>query len=477
MQSLRGWNDTRRETHRVGRVSSVSAKDAEFCAGCGDLSPKRRKNGWRTIFWIAAAVLLLAMMSSPAFAARYYVKTDGNDAAEGTSWTVALLTLTKAADRSASGDEVCVAQGTYKEAKEVTIISNVSFYGGFAGNETDLYQRNISAHPTVIDGEDSRRCVINSGVLDGFHVTGGKSDIGGGIYNDGTVTNCTVYQNIAIGSFSYGGGIYNDGTVTNCALYQNTAFSVGGGIYNYGGVTNCTVYQNSAVNGGGIYNYDTVESCTVYQNNAYYGGGIYNYGGVTNCTVYQNSATGTYSYGGGGIYNDHGIVINCTVYQNSAKSNGGGIYNHFYNTVTNCISWGNQADDIYGSSELVRFSCFREGTSGEGNIASDPMFINTLGDISTWDFRLKPGSPCIDAGTSQYVPETDILGAPRPQGAGFDMGAYEWVHPFGPQRLLDVLLGREVLEPWGKSPGDANGDGKVDVADYISLMEPAEATH
>ena len=433
MQSRRGWNHARRETSRVGRVSSVSAKDAEFCAGCGDLSPKRRKNGWRTIFWIAAAVLLLAMMSSSAFAARYYVKTDGNDAAEGTSWTVALLTLTKAADRAASGDEVCVAQGTYKEAKEVTIISNVSFYGGFAGNETDLYQRNISAHPTVIDGEDSRRCVINSGVLDGFHVTGGKSDIGGGIYNDGTVTNCTVYQNIAIGSFSYGGGIYNDGTVTNCALYQNTAFSVGGGIYNYGG--------------------------------------------VTNCTVYQNSATGTYSYGGGGIYNDHGIVINCTVYQNSAKSNGGGIYNHFYNTVTNCISWGNQADDIYGSSELVRFSCFREGTSGEGNIASDPMFINTLGDISTWDFRLKPGSPCIDAGTSQYVPETDILGAPRPQGAGFDMGAYEWVHPFGPQRLLDVLLGREVLEPWGKSPGDANGDGKVDVADYISLMEPAEATH
>ena len=41
------------------------------------------------------------------------------------------------------------------------------------------------------------------------------------------------------------------------------------------------------------------------------------------------------------------------------------------------------------------------------------------------DFRLKPGSPAIDAGSPELGPETDIAGTPRPEGAAVDLGAYE----------------------------------------------------
>jgi len=213
-----------------------------------------------------------------------YVSKSGNDANNGLSWGAALKTISAALNKIPDSDDlyqIWVAEGTYAEGKTLINPPRVALYGGFAGTESELSERNISAHPTIIDGEGALRCVKNSGVLDGFHITRGKSDYGGGIYNYGTVTDCTVFNNSA----KYGGGIYNYGTVTDCTVYGNSARNNGGGIYNSGTVTSCTVYGNSAGSGGGIYNY---------------------FGTVTNCTVYGNST----KYGGGGIYNYYGTVTN-----------------------------------------------------------------------------------------------------------------------------------------------------------------------
>jgi hypothetical protein len=51
----------------------------------------------------------------------------------------------------------------------------------------------------------------------------------------------------------------------------------------------------------------------------------------------------------------------------------------------------------------------------------DPQFISA----ASADYRLAPDSPCIDAGAALPDVTTDFDGTSRPQGAGYDMGAYE----------------------------------------------------
>ncbi|NLV44216.1 MAG: hypothetical protein GXY07_06930, partial [Candidatus Hydrogenedentes bacterium] len=70
----------------------------------------------------------------------------------------------------------------------------------------------------------------------------------------------------------------------------------------------------------------------------------------------------------------------------------------------------------------MSFSCVDGGFAGEGNIDDDPLFE----DPENGELWLQAGSPCIDTGTATYAPDQDIRGIHRPQGAGFDMGAYEY---------------------------------------------------
>lgn len=48
-------------------------------------------------------------------------------------------------------------------------------------------------------------------------------------------------------------------------------------------------------------------------------------------------------------------------------------------------------------------------------------------DFGHFDLRLKEGSPAIDIGTSELAPKTDIRGVERPQGASYDIGAFEYI--------------------------------------------------
>ncbi|MCD4833209.1 MAG: T9SS type A sorting domain-containing protein, partial [Bacteroidales bacterium] len=62
---------------------------------------------------------------------------------------------------------------------------------------------------------------------------------------------------------------------------------------------------------------------------------------------------------------------------------------------------------------------------GSDSVVGNPMFVNFSGA----DFHLLESSPAIDNGSSIDAPNDDFYGNSRPQGTGYDIGAYEYVNP------------------------------------------------
>jgi MYXO-CTERM domain-containing protein len=87
-------------------------------------------------------------------------------------------------------------------------------------------------------------------------------------------------------------------------------------------------------------------------------------------------------------------------------------------------------------------------------IITDPAA--TFVDVAAGDVRLRAGSPAIDQGSAEGAPATDIEGAPRPAGSGFDVGAYEYragVSPFPDGGVGDAGAGLDG----GGAADDAGG--------------------
>lgn len=71
---------------------------------------------------------------------------------------------------------------------------------------------------------------------------------------------------------------------------------------------------------------------------------------------------------------------------------------------------------------------------GDGINGQDPNFV----DYNDKDYHLQSGSPAIDAGASIASVSTDKNGVSRPQGSGWDIGAYEGVGVLGPSDGVTV---------------------------------------
>jgi hypothetical protein len=314
-----------------------------------------------------------------------------------------------------------------------------------------------------------------------------SSGAGGGIYTgncaDTKILNCIIKNNTA-GSNS--GGVYlYGGVVDGCTISGNTSTSSGGGVYMLGATAalrNSIVSDNKAsgtgadIRGGGVYTATgasgkIISNCTVRDNiletssenpTNVYGGGIFLFtvDTVWNCIVTGNETRVTGSNvknaHGGGIYAGQGSVLaNCLVAGNKAASNGGGVniglnakatnmtiagntaatgggiyLSNQVLTVSNSIIWGNAAttgSDVQkvGSNATLTYSIYSEAT-GENiaaNMNVNPLFKN----VSEGDYRLTSSSPAVDAGASDaLIPNFDLNGNPRINGAAIDLGAYEY---------------------------------------------------
>jgi hypothetical protein len=219
-----------------------------------------------------------------------------------------------------------------------------------------------------------------------------------------------------------GGIIYNAGTLflQDCEFTSAQMYIVfGAGIYNAGNLTisGCTIANNSTFASGNAY----PPSCGAGK-----AGGLYVGSGnvwITNSTFSGNSASSYYVCNGvgGAVYVQSGNVsfVNCTLTGNFA-SQGGAIYNAggsvwLENTIV--------TDSVVGVSVASGNNLFTNASAA----GLGPLMDN---GGPTMTHALSANSPAINKGTSNGAPPTDQRGVARPQGSGWDVGAYEFERPF-----------------------------------------------
>ena len=409
---------------------------------------------------VTLGILLLLSLAVNAQAATLYVTQFGNGTGNGNSWDNAMdnAAFRSALQTCAPYTDFWVKAGTYTPTansllREATfaIRPGVFLYGGFAGTETALDQRNPAVNVTILSGEIN---YDGSLVGNSYHVVTGASGTSTSRLDGFIVTGGYANDAIATAPNSHGGGMYNSDCtyllVNNCTFSGNYGTS-GGGMYNSNSnptVTYCTFSGNESwYEGGGMFSDQcsnlTVYGCTFSANRANQGGGMYCNtcsSFITNCTFSENSAAahdpdiGAVWGGGLSIVNNTSRVTNCTFWNNSATYNGNAVLtNRATVTLKSCLLWDPFGDDhreilnVYDGGTDFSYCLVRLWDGGTGNINPADPVLGPLADNGglTMTHALLPGSPALDSGDPAGTLAVDQRGVTRPQAGRCDMGAFE----------------------------------------------------
>ncbi|MBU0677786.1 MAG: hypothetical protein KJ626_06685 [Verrucomicrobia bacterium] len=380
----------------------------------------------RAVLCTGACVLVLFAIST-AHAVRYVWQGSGDPQPPYGTWNKAAHTIQAALLFAPAGETVMVRADTYFISQQINVSNNYVIVSETGDPAT-----------TVIHGNGGVRCLnfeASGSTFAGFTVTAGETALdGGGVYAPYgvTITNCIVVSNSVAGS---GGGIWNKlGEIRDCRVAQNRA-SDGAGIYSDGAdVYQCVIVDNAATNGAGGVQTSTditiIDRCVISSNTSISGGP----GGVRvnrkttmwNTLVSHNYAGvrggGVYAYGS---YNDKPKVDNCTIVDNSAGQEAGGIYANNGPWIRNTIVYYNDAPEgpNWGGSQAVWFNhaCSTPIPDADGNVQNAPEFM----DRDKGNYRLSPGSPCLDAGIPIGTYPIDLDEESRTVNGTIDLGCYE----------------------------------------------------
>ena len=373
------------------------------------------------------------------------------------------------------GDTVQVGGGIYNEG--ILIVTDSKFHGNSTNQEGGAIFNNSGdlavSHSTFSDnssaGEGAAIFSDGSFVVVDCLFNGNSATIAGGailarsgrpaVISHSTFSNNSAtrggailgeYGNLDIQSSTFtqnsarnGGAIYNRGEsrIGGSTFSQNLGFLAGGAIYNTRElvVERSTFSNNLAFEGGVIYNNgNLLLRRSAFSGNSAdtSGGAIFNH---SDLRVISSSFSENQAYLGGAIHlsgdsEDLPIVemTHATFVYNSAERGGGVLVepnSHKAVNLYNSILAGNTGGDCVGGLNNSAGNLIQDGAC-EASISSDPI----LGDFVQPDdgsppfHPLLPGSPAIDSAVSEYCPDSDQIGTPRPLNASCDIGATEFVH-------------------------------------------------
>lgn len=443
----------------------------------------------RTLFrFYILLTLLCASVSAMAQSKTYYVSPMAKGTGDGSSWDNATTLSDALNNKAQAGDQIWVlgfeqiteAGQLYTAPTDgFSVKSGVQLYGGFAGTEKSINDRETLGKPyqmkfrSVLSGDENiKDTVDNTNLI--FPANGTRSDNATHVLtlnmdpkssgNNNTyptvINGFTIAGGHADGTDEKGGGIYISGNNTDGGNFR---------------IERCFLFNNYATQGGAVYvdaavkNVNNGESlinqCVVYNNAASErsavvneGGGIYLAGEATvvNSSIFNNK--------NGGLRISSGSkVVNSTI----ARNTGAGVDmtetpSGTNTNVYNSIIWGNTSLSVENQPGFKN-SAFHEvtvtdagaGTDNNGNVyvakenrdaAAGPMFdapsIKTSYDrdfnwrqtaYPLWSWNVLEGSVMIDKGDNEiYVSGTygneDMAGKPRVSvsGGAIDIGAYEY---------------------------------------------------
>ncbi len=385
-------------------------------------------------------------------------------------------TIQAGINAAAKGDTVLVSPGTYNE--------NINFRG-----KAITVKSSAGPKVTIIDGGGISAVVIFSlketraSVLRGFTIRNGLSGtatsnyVGGGILiNNASPTiqgnvienNLAVYAGGGIG-INLGSPLIEGNTIQDNGQSPSYDFGAGGGGIGVIGAGSAQIVGNVIRNnswnnagagfGGGIALYNS--GSTLVENNIIqgnvagtWGAAMWTYGDTSGTVVAQNLITGNSA-----AENDSGLYLDSTLaalVNNTITDGPKVLYSTRYtvllpddastivannliiafssassaveciNSLTNPANFYN--NNVYSSQGPAYVFC-TDQTGTNGNISANPEFA------AKSNFRLKAGSPAIDAGNNSApdLAGTDLAGNPRivngNDGATaiVDMGAYEFL--------------------------------------------------
>jgi predicted outer membrane repeat protein len=320
-------------------------------------------------------------------ATRLYVDSSVAVSSNGSSWAKPMKSVSQAlnlANASNCLNEIWVRKGTYYPMLDNSTVSSsrdssfrilrngVKLYGGFAGMETTLAQRNILTNVTTLSGNIG---AANDSTDNAYHVMTVLAPAGGTLDTTTRVSGFTIKGGNANSNSDF---IYNglsviraDGGGLLCAANSNG--SAANAL-----IDNCIFTGNYANVGGGMYcggytggtSSPTVNNCLFTQNRSDDAAGIHVFSAdagamakpvVTNCRFIANTAIGA---GAIGVNQRNGSVssptfLTCVFSGNTATSQGGAVNMYDGSFIaTNCVFTGNTSP----SGSVINISSGRTAT-------------------------------------------------------------------------------------------------------------------